>query len=451
MPMQRWTLPTAAALAAFFAGSAARAVQRPNTMESCKLCHKPAEGVVRGRLVSVSPEFKSLSVTVGSLVWLVRYGDDLKVLEGEKISGPDALKALPRDREVAVTFTGSEAKPSAVQLAVKQPYKVPEAKLVSVEKMKALVAQGPAQGGFFLFDARPAPMYAEGHIPGALSLPYAQFKEKAAAALPSDKAAPIIFYCAGETCTLGPFSAREAEKLGYSNVKVFHGGMPAWKKAGGLVITSAAALETWAKAGDPVVLVDLREAGVAQQGFIPGAVGIPAKSLAAWKDKFPENKKAPVVLYGAAQASEADFATVRGWGYANTSVLENGRAGWTGESKTGPLAARIDYVKRLKPGEISIDEFKKLADARPKGVLIVDVREQPVDGVLAGALSVPESQLEARSSEIPKVMDVVLHCNTGILAKKAYDFLAAKGYTRVRYLNAVIVVGPKGAYEVTEK
>jgi rhodanese-related sulfurtransferase len=42
-------------------------------------------------------------------------------------------------------------------------------------------------------------MYAEGHIPGAVSLPYGAFKEKAPSVLPADKGAPVVFYCAGET------------------------------------------------------------------------------------------------------------------------------------------------------------------------------------------------------------------------------------------------------------
>ncbi len=234
-------------------------------------------------------------------------------------------------------------------------------------------------------------------------------------------------------------------------MKVFHAGMPAWKKASGLVVTAPAALESWMKAGDSFVLVDLREAGTAQRGFIPGAVNIPAKDLAAWKKRFPENKKAPIVLYDASQGGAESFATVRGWGYVNTSVLDGGRPAWKGELKTGPLAKKIEYVKRLKPGEISIEAFRKVADTRPAGTLIVDVREQPVDGVLAGALPIAESEIEERFSEVPKGKDVVIHCNTGILAKRAYDVLVAKGYPKVRYLNAVIVIGPNGMYDVTEK
>ncbi|HEY6000772.1 MAG TPA: rhodanese-like domain-containing protein [bacterium] len=192
-------IAAAGGVLALMLGTASAEAGKPNIMESCKICHTAADGVVRGKLVSVSGELKSLSVTVGPLVWIVKYGDDLKVKEGQSFGGPAALKTIPRDREIAVTFKGSEAAPVATQVAVKQPFKVPEAQLLPLEKMQALVAQGPEAGKYTLVDSRPGPMFAEGRIPGAVSLPYAAFKEKAASVLPADKAALVIFYCAGET------------------------------------------------------------------------------------------------------------------------------------------------------------------------------------------------------------------------------------------------------------
>lgn len=190
----------AAAGALVLALAAGRAeAAKPNIMESCKICHTAADGLVRGKLVSASAEFKNLSVTVGPLVWIVKYGDDLKVKEGDKFSGAEALKTIPRDREIAVSFTGDEKSPVATQVAVKQPYKVPAEKIAALETVQELAAKGPEAGKFTLIDSRPGPMYAEGHIPGAVSLPFAAFKEKAAAVLPADKASLVIFYCAGET------------------------------------------------------------------------------------------------------------------------------------------------------------------------------------------------------------------------------------------------------------
>jgi hypothetical protein len=180
-------------------GAGPAEAQKPNIMEACKACHTAADGVIRGRLVSTSAQFKNLSVTVGPLVWIVKYGDDLKVKEGDKLSGPEALKGVPRDREVAVSFTGDENTPVATQISLKMGLKVAAEKLVSIEKMQELVAQGPEAGKFLLLDSRPGPLYAEGRIPGAASLPYGAFKEKAASVLPADKGTLVIFYCAGET------------------------------------------------------------------------------------------------------------------------------------------------------------------------------------------------------------------------------------------------------------
>ena len=187
-----------AALALLLAAGRAEAA-KPNIMESCKVCHTAADGVVRGKMVSVSPEFKSVSVTIGPLVWIVKYGDDLKVKEGDKFSGPETLKTIPRDREIAISFTGTEANPVATQVAVKQPYKVPAEKLATLEQVQELVQKTPEEGKYLLVDSRPGPMFAEGRIPGAVSLPFAAFKEKAASLLPADKGTLLVFYCAGET------------------------------------------------------------------------------------------------------------------------------------------------------------------------------------------------------------------------------------------------------------
>ena len=53
----------------------------------------------------------------------------------------------------------------------------------------------------------------------------------------------------------------------------------------------------------------------------------------------------------------------------NTTVLRQGIGSWKGELKSGPFAApaKIEYAKKIKPGEITIDEFKKVADTRPRG------------------------------------------------------------------------------------
>jgi len=188
----------AAIMPAAFPGNAAAG--KPNIMENCKVCHKEAPAqTVRGKIVSVSEAFSSFNVTVGPVVWIVKYDGNLKVKEGRKLSGPEALKTVKKDQEVLVTYAGEESSPLASQLAIKQPYKVPVDQQIQVEELKKLIAAGPEKGGVTLIDSRPPAMYAEGHLPGAISLPYPKFSDLAPKLLPPDKGAPVIFYCAGET------------------------------------------------------------------------------------------------------------------------------------------------------------------------------------------------------------------------------------------------------------
>jgi rhodanese-related sulfurtransferase len=83
-------------------------------------------------------------------------------------------------------------------------------------------------------DARSPDEYKEGHIPGALSFYADQFDEIAPQILPqlTDKTKEIIAYCHGSSCDLSIHLAQKLIEQGYTNVKVFFGGWPEWKKAG---------------------------------------------------------------------------------------------------------------------------------------------------------------------------------------------------------------------------
>jgi hypothetical protein len=166
---------------------------KPTTAAACKQCHQPADTVVRGNLFGISEKFKTVQVSVGSLIWVIKYGDDLK------LAGAEKLAAIPKEKEIAVTFTGGEKTPYAVSLSVKQPAKVAAEKLVSAEELSTLLAGGPERGKFLLIDSRPAPRYAEGHIIHAVSMPQPSFETLKDKILPKDKDILLIFYCGGVT------------------------------------------------------------------------------------------------------------------------------------------------------------------------------------------------------------------------------------------------------------
>lgn len=249
---------------------------------------------------------------------------------------------------------------------------------------------------------------------------------------------------------MSPFSAREAEKLGHTNVKVLSSGIPGWKKNKGLIVSERNGLKKMIHDDDSYVLVDLRSKEAATAGHIKGAVSIPEAELSAAKDTFPEKKSAPIILYSDDQASEAVFATVRGWGYKNTSVLKGGANAWDGKFFQGDPGSKIVYVKKLKAGQISVAEFTKIANDRPADKVILDVRDAGQEGHIAGDLDIPLEQLADRMAEIPKDKEVVIHCNTGIMAGMACKTLQDNGYN-ARYLDAVVQINPNGSFEITEK
>lgn len=184
-----------AVLAVLLVGTAGLSfAEKPTVLAPCKQCHQPEKDVVRGTLVSVSEKFRTINVQVGQkLVWIINYGEDLKIM------GADKLMSISKDKEIGIKFTGDEKKPYAVSLTVKPPAKVAPEKLVSLEEMTKLVAEGPGAGGYLLVDSRPKPRFNEGHIPHAVSLDNAKFDEQKDKVLPANKDILLIFYCGGVT------------------------------------------------------------------------------------------------------------------------------------------------------------------------------------------------------------------------------------------------------------
>ncbi len=87
--------------------------------------------------------------------------------------------------------------------------------------------------GAVFVDARSAEEYAEGHIPGAASLPFDDvYKKPELAKAFDEKGLPIIVYCGGGDCDLARTLAYALIEAGHKRVLVFKDGLPGWASAG---------------------------------------------------------------------------------------------------------------------------------------------------------------------------------------------------------------------------
>jgi rhodanese-related sulfurtransferase len=244
---------------------------------------------------------------------------------------------------------------------------------------------------------------------------------------------------------LSPLSAVRAEKLGYKNVKVFHAGMPAWKKAGHPIVSNTANLEYLNKVDASYILLDLRPAAAVEKGHIPTAVAAADGKVDGLKDQFPSYKKAIIILYNEdgnlASAKEA-YKKITDWGYKQVSILKGGYKAWDTPKRRvvkGPAASTIKYVRKLLPGEIEMSEFKKLVGKAGAETIIIDTRT--VDEFhacgLPYAFNIPLELIESRVEDLPRDKPLVLYCNSGVRAQMGYSLLKKAGF-QVKYLNSIV-------------
>ena len=230
---------------------------------------------------------------------------------------------------IAVTF--STAMP--LMAAEKKTF-TPYTSIVGADVVKGIV-DGKTVG--IVIDARPkVKKYDKGHIPGALSMPTSQFG-KMKGLLPADKGALIVFYCGGLKCALSHKNAFKADKLGYTNVKVFAKGYPNWKKVYGAGPKAAkkaapkkkaavkkkykAAKEEGsiafaefdkivAKAPGSVLFVDVRDPKEFQSGSFKNAINIPTEELEKKLASMKADKPIIYVCGTGARSGEAYYMTL---------------------------------------------------------------------------------------------------------------------------------------------
>ena len=435
---------------------------KPTIAKICTNCHKAAPNVVQGLFDNVAFKAKTIQVKIDDAVELIKFDEDeIKVVNAEGKTGDGELlkdNQLKKGHEIKVEYLEKDGVKTAVKLTAKPPVRIPAEMLMTTAEMEKLVALGPEKGRYFLFDSRPLPRFQEGAIPTAVNLPYPAFDKLADKLLPKDKTALVIFYCAGPTCNMSPGSADKARKLGYTNLKVYKDGMPAWSAKNYGVLSVQSLKEAWIDKDIPHVLLDVRASGESKKGFIKGAVAFPAHHNAApLIKKLDLKKNAPLIVYGGTDEKPvvAVAKEILKAGYGNVRVLTGGFEAWKVAGfpvASGKLAAKATYVPRPRPGEINLDEFRKYAAQPPANVMIIDVRnpDEAKAGMLKTARLIPAEEIKDRTAEIPKDKLIVTHCSTGVRAEMAYHALKELGYTNIKFVNGKMDIEKNGSYKLSK-
>lgn len=119
-------------------------------------------------------------------------------------------------------------------LKAKPPVEVRLPEDVRIDEIEVIQANDLWDLGEYLFvDSRSPVQFEEGHIAGAVNLPWEEFEQyfpQVRTALGSKPG--LVIYCAGEDCDLSHALARRLYQEGFRSIFVFFGGWHAWEAAG---------------------------------------------------------------------------------------------------------------------------------------------------------------------------------------------------------------------------
>jgi rhodanese-related sulfurtransferase len=220
-----------------------------------------------------------------------------------------------------------------------------------------------------------------------------------------------------------------ARKLGYTNVKVFLAGEPAWSEEGYPVYASNEFIEK-----GNIVLIDLREGDAPVKGRIPRSVQISYDELEERMDDIPRN--APVILYGDNSEDVMDaYIDMKDSGFNTVAMVKGNYQGWVasgGKVESGPIFSNeINWVRKLGKGEVSVAEFKKAVMGELPDTFVIDARtpdEIKELGIFPNTVNIPLDEIPKRMAEIPKDKRIFVHCSTGARADLAYRELIKNDY-----------------------
>ncbi len=314
----------------------------------------------------------------------------------------------------------------------------------------------PVRSDVVVIDSRPkARKYDEEHIPGAISIPEMSF-DKMVDQLPADKSVQLIFYCGGVDCMLSHKSAFKAEKLGYSNIKVYADGMPDWVKRGGMTGVDVAYVKKLMDSGEKMMLIDARpKARKYDKGHIPTAISLPDSDFEKMTGSLPADKNFPLYFYCEGpdcKLSASSAAKAVKLGYTKVYQVPGGYPAWKkayGDANAKPIVIQ----KGKDEGTITVASVRELMEDAPETLMLIDVRDADEfkRASIKGAVNIPINSLEGEIDKLPTDKTIVFFCGTGGRAGEAYDMVKMfRPNLKMYFMNAEVKFKGDGSYTMKD-
>lgn len=85
---------------------------------------------------------------------------------------------------------------------------------------------------WLLINILPRDIFLDCSIPGSVNIPTHMLTKKLASVKNHPRDRKIIIYCAGKDCPLSKYAYQELVRMGFTDVRVFPGGMREWVQKG---------------------------------------------------------------------------------------------------------------------------------------------------------------------------------------------------------------------------
>ena len=330
-----------------------------------------------------------------------------------------------------------------------------------------------SDGLFAVFDVRERGEYNDGQIANTTSLPRSQIEFRIDALVPN-RQVPIVVYDEGGS--RAELAADTLTELGYVNVAILSGGLNAWQRDGGTIVSgvnvpskafgervhhgrqvpdlSAEELKALLDNKTDLTILDVRTPEEYGRFCLPGGINVPGGELILWAEEL-RNKPAVIINCAGRTRSIIGTATLRRLGLTNVRALRNGTMGWllagfelesnparrggTPASQAEAAATARQIAGEEGLGWTAPGELARIYQNGADGVnYIIDVRSEAefVAGHIDGAINVPGGQAVQRADDFVPVRNgrIIFVSNQSARAVMAAYWYGQMGFKHVSVL-----------------